>query len=127
MRKLVFGLLGFAALGVGALSVQPAAAQPYYPGYGYRGPAVEYRYGRPAPAVRVQYGRPYYRASAIIGRPSWRVIARSAPCAGAGSSPGEPGTATAGCAVRSRSAARPLDPAIAIKAEERAPRGALFI
>ena len=67
MRKLVFGLLGFAALGVGALSVQPAAAQPYYPGYGYRGPAVEYRYGRPAPAVRVQYGRPYY------GRPYYRT------------------------------------------------------
>ena len=68
MRKLVFGLLGFAALGVGALSVQPAAAQPYYPGYGYRGPAVEYRYGRPAPAVRVQYGRPYY-GRPYYGRP----------------------------------------------------------
>jgi hypothetical protein len=61
MRKLIFGLLGFAALGFGALSTQPAEAQPYYPGYGYRAPVVEYRYGRPAPLVveRVQYRRPY--------------------------------------------------------------------
>src|SRR5918998_1606921 len=61
MRKLVFGLLGFAALGFGALSAQPAEAQPYYPGYGYGyRPVVERYYGRPrAPVVRVQYRRPY--------------------------------------------------------------------
>ena len=61
MRKLMFGLLGFAALGFGALSAQPAEAQPYYPGYGYGyRPVVERYYGGPGPAVRVQYGRPYY-------------------------------------------------------------------
>jgi len=60
MRKLMFGLLGFAALGFGALSVQPAEAQPYYPGY--------YGYRAPAPLVTVQYGRPYY-GRPYYGRP----------------------------------------------------------
>ena len=41
MRKLVLGILGFAALGFGAAALQPAEAQPYYPGYRH-GP-VEYR------------------------------------------------------------------------------------
>jgi hypothetical protein len=60
MRKLVFGLLGFAALGFGALSAQPAEAQPFYPGYGYGyRPVVQRYYGRPRPVVRVQYRRPY--------------------------------------------------------------------
>jgi hypothetical protein len=59
MRKLMFGLLGFAALGFGALSVQTAEAQPYYRGYGYSGPA---------PVVTVQYGRPYY-GRRYYGRP----------------------------------------------------------
>lgn len=69
MRKLMFGLLGFAALGFGAVSVQPAEAQPYYPGYGYGyRPVVERYYGRPRPAVRVQYGRPYY-GRPYYGRP----------------------------------------------------------
>lgn len=82
MRKLMFGLLGFAALGFGALSAQPAEAQPYYPGYGYRGPAVEYRYGRPAPAVRVQYGSPYYGRRPYYGRPygAYRPIRTARRC-----------------------------------------------
>ena len=67
MRKLMFGLLGFAALGFGALAVQPAEAQPYYPGYGYRGPG---------PAVTVQYGRPNY------GRPyrAYRPVRTARRC-----------------------------------------------
>jgi hypothetical protein len=69
MRKLMFGLLGFAALGFGAFSVQPAEAQSYYPGYGYGyRPVVERYYGRPRPVVRVQYGRPYY-GRPYYGRP----------------------------------------------------------
>lgn len=60
MRKLMFGLLGFAALGFGALSAQPAEAQPYYPGYGYGyRPVVQHRYARPRPVISVQVGRPY--------------------------------------------------------------------
>jgi hypothetical protein len=47
MRKLLFGLFGFAALGFGALVAQPAEAQPYYRGYGP---------GWGAPVVSVQYG-----------------------------------------------------------------------
>ncbi len=67
MRKLLFGLFGFAALGFGALSAQPASAQPYYPGYrhDWGGPAVttvQY-YGRP------YYGRPYYRPYRPYYRP----------------------------------------------------------
>jgi hypothetical protein len=74
MRKLVFGLLGFAALGFGALSAQPAEAQPFYPGYGYGyRPVVQRYYGRPRPVVRVQYRRPYgeyrpYRAYRPVRR-----------------------------------------------------------
>lgn len=61
MRKLLFGLFGFVALGVGALgfgiaTAQPAEAQPYYPGY-------RHRYG-PPPGYYVRPGyrpyRPYY-------------------------------------------------------------------
>ncbi|WP_052955082.1 hypothetical protein [Microvirga vignae] len=61
MRKLLIGLLGFATLGLGALSAPQAEAQPYYGGYGYgyRAPAVEYRAG-PVTVREVQYRRPYY-------------------------------------------------------------------
>jgi len=61
MRKLLIGLLGFATLGLGALSAAPQAeAQPYYGGYGYhRAPVVEYRAG-PVTVRRVEYRRPYY-------------------------------------------------------------------
>lgn len=60
MRKLIVGLLGLATLGFGALSAAPQAqAQPYYGGYGYRAPAVEYR-GGPV-VVRHEYGRPHRR------------------------------------------------------------------
>jgi len=60
MRKVIFGLLGFAALGFGAFSAQPAQAQPYYRDwdYGYR-PVVERRYVRPRPVISVQIGTPY--------------------------------------------------------------------
>lgn len=63
MRKLLIGLLGFATLGLGALSAAPQAeAQPYYGGYGYRRPVVEYRAG-PVMVRPVQYRRhrPIYR------------------------------------------------------------------
>jgi hypothetical protein len=71
MRKLLFGLFGFVALGFGALSVQPAEAQPYYPGYygpSYR-PVVQYR-TRPAYRPVVEYRR--------VVRPSYRPY-RPAP------------------------------------------------
>jgi hypothetical protein len=57
MRKLLFGLLGFATLGFGALAAPQAEAQPYYGGYGYRAPVVEYRAG-PVTVRQVQYHRP---------------------------------------------------------------------
>ncbi|WP_243372413.1 hypothetical protein [Microvirga solisilvae] len=66
MRKLLIGLLGFATLGLGALSSAPAEAQPYY---GYRRPAVEYHAG--PVVVRHEYGRPhrydrrYYRPAPV--------------------------------------------------------------
>jgi hypothetical protein len=73
MRKLIFGLLGLMVLGFGAVTSQPAEAQPYYPGYGYRAPVVEYRYARPRPVFveRVQYHRPYrdYRPYPAYRRP----------------------------------------------------------
>ena len=62
MRKLMFGLLGLVTLGFGAVAVQPAEAQPYYPGYGYGyRPVVEHRYvrPRPRPVISVQVGNPY--------------------------------------------------------------------
>jgi|GEM_PF-2716879 len=80
MRKLLFGLLGFATLGLGALSAQPVEAQPYYRdyGYGYR-PVVERRYvrPRPRPVFSVQIGTPYrayrphraYRPAPVYYRP----------------------------------------------------------
>ncbi|WP_134497193.1 hypothetical protein [Microvirga pakistanensis] len=58
MRKLLFGLLGIATLGLVGLPTPQAEAQPYY-GYGYRRPAVEYRAG--PIVVRHEYGRPHYR------------------------------------------------------------------
>src|SRR5215217_8949365 len=58
------------------------------------------------------------------------LIARSVRRAAAGSSPGGSGTATAGCAVRSRSAAQSAAPATAGNSEidhrNRALSGALF-
>jgi hypothetical protein len=83
MRKLMIGLLGFAALGFGALSAQPAEAQPYYPGYGYGyRPVVERHYGRPAPVVRVQYGRPSYGRRPYYGRPyrAYRPVRTARRC-----------------------------------------------
>ncbi len=65
MRKLLFGLFGLAALGFGALSAQPAAAQPYYPGYRdyWGGPAITVQFGTPYREYRRPYRayRPYYR------------------------------------------------------------------
>ncbi|WP_230530659.1 hypothetical protein [Microvirga roseola] len=50
MRRLLFGVLGFATLGLGALSAQPTEAhQSYRTGYGYSAPVVQH----------VQYHRPY--------------------------------------------------------------------
>lgn len=49
MRKLLFGLLGFATLGLSAVPISHADAQPYYRGY-YHGPVVRRGY----------YARPYY-------------------------------------------------------------------
>jgi hypothetical protein len=46
MRKLVLGILGFAAIGFGAASFQPAQAQAYYPGYRQGVVGVEYRGNR---------------------------------------------------------------------------------
>ncbi len=70
MRKLVFGLLGFAALGFGALSVQPAAAQPYYPGYGYRGPAVGIPLWPPCPGRARPVRAPLLRTSLCMDVPT---------------------------------------------------------
>lgn len=73
MRKLMFGLLGLATLGLGAVSAQPAAAQPFHPGYGYgHRPVVEYRYARPRPVLSVQIGTPYraYRRPYRAYRPA---------------------------------------------------------
>ncbi len=78
MRKLLFGLVGFAALGLGAFTAAPAEAQPYYPGYrhGWGGPAVTVQYGPPRRyygeyrrPYRGYYGpRPYYARPAYVGR-----------------------------------------------------------
>jgi hypothetical protein len=78
MRKLIFGLLGFAALGFGALSAQPAEAQPYYRGYGYGAPVVEYRYARPRPrpVVRVEYRSPRRAYRAYPAYPAYRPAYR---------------------------------------------------
>jgi hypothetical protein len=74
MRKLLIGLFGFAALGFGALSAEPAAAQPYYGGYErpYYGPRVEYR-ARPVFDRHVEYRRPYraYGPPRHWGRPAY--------------------------------------------------------
>jgi hypothetical protein len=43
MRKFLLGILGFAAIGLGAATVQPAQAQPYYPAYRDGPVSVEFR------------------------------------------------------------------------------------
>ena len=73
MKTLVSGLAGLAALGFGALAAQPAEAQPYYPGYGYRRPPLEYGhrpviYPRAYPAYRSAY-RPVGFYGAYRGGP----------------------------------------------------------
>jgi hypothetical protein len=88
MRKLLFGLVGLAALGFGAIAAPPAEAQPYFPGYGayqarpafapvqYRRPYVGYapvQYRRPYRAYRPYGGgyrpyRPYGYHPAYVGR-----------------------------------------------------------
>jgi hypothetical protein len=71
MRKMLFGLFGFAAIGIGALAAQPAEAQPYYRGYGWGGPALSVQYG-PGPRYR-EYRRPYraYRPRPYYARPAY--------------------------------------------------------
>jgi hypothetical protein len=60
MRKLLFGLFGFAALGFGAIAAQPAEAQPYYPGYRHHYDAPVVDYARPAyRTVQYENRRPY--------------------------------------------------------------------
>jgi hypothetical protein len=69
MRKLILGLFGFAAIGLGAVAAQPAEAQGFSITVGtpYYQPAPAPYYGpvyyRPAPVYRPYpvYGRPYYR------------------------------------------------------------------
>jgi hypothetical protein len=70
MRKLLTAVFGFLALAFGAAAVQPAEAQPYYPGYGrYYGPPPgyvrpyprrSYRWAPPPPAYRPYGYRPAY-------------------------------------------------------------------
>jgi hypothetical protein len=84
MRKLMFGLLGLATLGLGAFSAQPVEAQPYYRdyGYGYR-PVVERRYVRPRPVINVQVGNPYrdYRPRrAYRPAPAYRPVRTARRC-----------------------------------------------
>ena len=55
MRKVLFGLFGLAALGLGAVAAEPAEAQPFYPGYGY---GHHVRYERPVVVRRVDYRYP---------------------------------------------------------------------
>jgi hypothetical protein len=85
MRKLLFGLLGFAALGFGAFTAQPAEAQPYYPGYRQHwggGPAVTVQYGprrgwrhhRAHRPYRYRPYRPYYARPVHAGP---RCVVRS--------------------------------------------------
>lgn len=54
MRRMLFALAGFLALGAGAASVQPAQAQPYP----YYGPGP---YARPLPYRARPWGPPIYR------------------------------------------------------------------
>jgi len=64
MRKLLFGLVGLAALGFGAAGA-PAEAQPFYPGGYYGAPR---HFSRPA-YEPVEYRRPYreYRSHRDYG------------------------------------------------------------
>lgn len=77
MRKLLIGVLGAATLGLAGLSVQQAEAQPYY-GYGYRGPAVEYRAG--PVLVRHEYGRPHYGRRYYRPAPAYRPVRTARRC-----------------------------------------------
>ena len=61
MRKLLFALCGFAALGLSAATIQPAEAQPYYPGYGRHYGPPPGPYGRPYPRPAYGWGGPGYR------------------------------------------------------------------
>lgn len=62
MRKLLYGLFGLAALGLGSVASQPAEAQSFYFGFGPPAYDVQYRYERPYDYDRRYYGpRPYPR------------------------------------------------------------------
>ena len=61
MRKLLLGVLGLAAIGLGAASVQPAQAQPYY---GVRAGPVEFHGGHGPREYRGQGG---YRSAYYPG------------------------------------------------------------
>ncbi|MGO4704683.1 hypothetical protein AB4072_02760 [Microvirga sp. 2MCAF38] len=78
MRKLIYSLAAAATLGFGALTMQPAQAQPYYPGY-HPGPYGNYRPGyRPyRHGYRPAYhpGRGYYRPAYVAPR-CWTQMQR---------------------------------------------------
>jgi hypothetical protein len=77
MRKLLLGLVGFAAIGLGAGAVQPALAQgfsitvgsPYYQPPVFAPPLPYYRpaYYAPVPVYRPGYGRRGYYRPAYYG------------------------------------------------------------
>lgn len=56
MRKFLLGILGFAAIGLGAATVQPAQAQPYYPAYRDGPVSVEFRGDGYRHGPRGEYG-----------------------------------------------------------------------
>ena len=85
MRKLVFGLLGFAALGVGALSVQPALPSPIIPAMATVARRSNTAMVAPPRPCASSTGAPI--TDVPITDVPMGIIARSAPCAGAGSSP----------------------------------------
>lgn len=73
MRKFLLGILGFAAIGLGAATVQPAQAQPYYPAYRDSPVSVEFRGDRGyRHGPRGEYGGGYrgYHSGAYRG--GWR-------------------------------------------------------
>lgn len=64
MRKFLFGLFGAMALCAGAVTAQPASAQPFDLGYRQDRPLLQtVQYYRP------YYRRPYYRGYGYYGRP----------------------------------------------------------
>ena len=67
MRKLIFGLLGLATLGFGALRRNRPRLSPIIRAMAIVGPAVEYRYVPPPRPCRVQVRHPLPRASPPIG------------------------------------------------------------